>query len=157
MANDVKPRQQFVVRSYKCRDFQLSGSTSAFNWKKSTCSPPSWIPQKMEVLHFKQNIRLKGWFLSIPNGLVIKKDFTSHMIIGHTRELSNKKKKKHRGSSTIWSCFAQSSNVDGKRRTWTLESGHVTSGRLRSHVFRDKCGSKTPLCISPPCSVNGFK
>ena len=122
MANDVKPRQQFVVRSYKCRDFQLSGSTSAFNWKKSTCSPPSWIPQKMEVLHFKQNIRLKDWFLSIPNGLVIKKDFTSHMIIGHTRELSNKKKKSIEGVQLSEAALpkVQTWTANGERERWSL-------------------------------------
>ena len=36
-------------------------------------------------------------------------------------------------------------NVDGKQRTWPLESGHVTPKSLRSQVRSNKRGSKTPF------------
>ena len=48
----------------------------------------------MEVLHFKHVMWLKDWFPSVPNGLVIKKDFTSYMFIG---ENSNRRKKSVEG------------------------------------------------------------
>ena len=40
---------------------------------KSTCSPPSWIIQRMKVLLFKHKMWLRDWFSSFPNGLVAMK------------------------------------------------------------------------------------
>ena len=115
--------------------------------KKSTWALPSWITQRMGVLHFNHKMWRKDWFSSVPNRLVIKKrlQFIYDRTCVRTFE---QEEKKRQGSSISWNCLARSSNVDGKRRTWPLESGHVTPRRLRSHVVRNKRGSKTPWWFS---------
>ena len=132
--------------------FSFFRSKSAVTWKKkSTWALPSWITQRMGVLHsfihFNHKMWRKDWFSSVPNGLVIKKrlQFTYYRTCVRTFE---QEEKKRQGNSTSWNCLARSSNVDGKRRTWPLESGHVTLRRLRSHVVRNKRGSKTPRWFS---------
>ena len=112
--------------------------------KKLTLVPPSWITQRMEVLHFKHKMWPKNWFSSVPNGLFIKKRLYLTYICRIYVRTFEQEEKKRRGSSTAWNCLARSLNVYDKRRTWPLRSGHVTPRRLRSNVFRNKRGSKTP-------------
>ena len=74
----------------------------------------------MGVLHFKHKMWLEDWFSIVPNGSVEKKRLHFMNIYGNTWEILIRKKNNRRGSSTTWNCLAQSSNVDGKRRTWPL-------------------------------------
>ena len=67
----------------------------------------------MEVLHFKHVMWLKDWFPSVPNGLVIKKDFTSYMFIG---ENSNRRKKSVEGVHIPETAFPE---VQRKRKSIT--------------------------------------
>lgn len=93
----------------------------------------------------KHKTWLKRWFSRVPNGLLIKKWLHLTYIYGTYVRIFEQEEKKRLGSSITWNCFARSSNVDGKWRTWPLESGHVPPRRVRSHVFWNQLESKTPL------------
>ena len=118
----------------------------------------------MKVLHFKRKLWLQVWFPSVPNGLVVAgAHYSEHpyqlypwvnpvpylFIFSHEEKTSphiflrpyvstfEQEDKNRRGSSSTWNRPARKYNVHGTRRTWLLESGHVTLD-VCSHICIQK-------------------
>ena len=71
----------------------------------------------MEVLYLKHEMWLKDRFLASQTEWLWRRDFTSQIFIGHTREQEDKKRRR---SLITWNCLTWGSNVDGKRDRWSL-------------------------------------